>query len=74
MIRNDLLDGHITSLENRLVVQKRVIERRESGRVWTLSNDRNAGVAALAHDRRTLERNVSDLARLQADRRSTATS
>ncbi len=68
MTGQSLIDGRIACLENSIAVQKRVIDRRENGRMWTMANDRNAGVAALAHDRRTLDSSTKSLKLLQADR------
>ena len=68
MTGQSVIDGCIACLENSIAVQKRVIERRENGRMWTMANDRNAGVAALAHDRRILDSSTRNLKLLQADR------
>ena len=70
----DLIEGRIRCLENSIAVQRRVIERRETGRVSAMANDRNAGAAALAHDRRILDSSTHDLERLRADRRRRTTS
>ena len=66
MIDHDLVEGRIKRLENSIAVQKRVIERREAGRSWTMANDRNAGAAALACDRRRLVYSADHLEALKS--------